>query len=490
MRLVLVILTLLPLVADAQVFLPHRRAFGTVNDTLPCNASLKYWWVASDLADGAVSAWTDRVAGIIYQQDNAAKRPTKTANYVQFDGAHYLTNFPVGVSIGGAANRDSVFLIYKPDGDTGTQAFWVRHHSDAFGFLFNESSDTKFYWFEGGGNQVLVSAGMNYNMLYDIFLRDVGTAASFNFWEVSTNGVVVTTNSTIQARDLAAFGAGSGENNFLQGRIYEIQVYNCTLSSSDVALLHNYRLTTYGDTVPPYVCYSDPDTYIACTAVFDGSNDYMSLTSSGPGGLADGNKLTFSTWVKFNADGTWANIFDASTSTPAVRCLIRRNDNNTILVYGVNSAGAEILRIDTTDTFTVADGWVHLYACIDLSDTAKRKIYKNGTPCGLTVTTYNTGGTIDFIGANFGYRWGARVDGAGDKLTAALADTWFNDDYLDNTALFASGGDPINLGYWGETPTGTPPVFYFHASGNDFIRNFGTGGDFTLTGSLGTTTPP
>jgi hypothetical protein len=242
--------------------------------------------------------------------------------------------------------------------------------------------------------------------------------------------------------------------------------------------------TGFTPTPPP------PDPYDAVTSVFDGTNDYMTLVSGGPTGLIDGNKFTFSTWIKFGSDGTWATIVDYSTSILGLRFLIRRNDDNTLLVFANNSGGTEILRISTTETFTVADGWTHLYVCIDLSDTAKRKIYKDSTPCTLTVTTYNTAGTIDYVGAGFNYRIGARADGAVDKMNAALSEYWWDDSYLDDLTKFVTDGCPIDLGADGSTPTGAAPVFYFKGEGNAFNVNSGTGGNFTVTGTLTTTTPP
>jgi hypothetical protein len=246
---------------------------------------------------------------------------------------------------------------------------------------------------------------------------------------------------------------------------------------------------TFGQSlINPYAFGSG---YTANTAVFDGSNDYMNLASAGPTGLADGKVFTFSSWVKLTANSAFHSVFDVSSNPigGALRVLIRVNDDGTVLVFAVNSAGTEILRITTTQTILVASGWVHLYVCMDLTDTAKRKIYFNGSPCTLTVTTYSND-TIDLIGADHNYRVGARVASASDKLNGALAELWWNDSYLDDTTLFASGGKPISLGADGSTPTGSQPVFYLKGSGDGFNVNSGTGGNFTITGSLGTTTPP
>jgi hypothetical protein len=48
----------------------------------------------------------------------------------------------------------------------------------------------------------------------------------------------------------------------------------------------------------------------------------------------------------------------------------------------------------------------------------------------------------------------------------------------------ARNGKPVNLGTNGQTPTGTIPAMFFSGDASGFPTNQGTGGAFTLTGSL------
>lgn len=230
--------------------------------------------------------------------------------------------------------------------------------------------------------------------------------------------------------------------------------------------------------------------YVAGTAVFDGTNDLMRMTVSNPPGLADGKQFTFSAWIQMGADDANCGIFilGALNST---RVIISRPTNNWVRVFGRNAAISTILDLHTTNTLKVADGWVHLFVCIDLTDAAKRKVYLNGSPSSLVVTTY-TNDTLDMQGVSYLYNVGCGTASPTPdvRLNGALSEVWFDDSYLDDPTKFASGGHPISLGANGSIPTGSSPAFYFRGSGNGFNVNSGTAGDMTITGSLGTTTPP
>jgi hypothetical protein len=175
--------------------------------------------------------------------------------------------------------------------------------------------------------------------------------------------------------------------------------------------------------------------------------------------------------------------------TGTTRVGVNRQSDNSIQLFARNSAEATLLNLRSTSTVTAAGGWVHVYACIDLADTGKRKIYFNGVSDSLSVTTY-TDDTIDMADTDYRFVVATATGLPASLATAAYAELWFNDSYLDSPSSFASGGKPISLGSDGSTPTGSAPVFYLKGDGNGFNVNSGTGGNFTITGSLGTTTPP
>jgi hypothetical protein len=80
-------------------------------------------------------------------------------------------------------------------------------------------------------------------------------------------------------------------------------------------------------------------------------------------------------------------------------------------------------------------------------------------------------------------------------LNGCLAEFWLAPGtYLDlttaaNIALFrGADGKPVDLGADGSLPTGSAPLIYLSCRPGDaasaFATNRGTGGDFTITGSL------
>jgi ferredoxin len=229
--------------------------------------------------------------------------------------------------------------------------------------------------------------------------------------------------------------------------------------------------------------------YVASNADFDGSADSMRLTSSGPTGLADSKLFTFSCWVRFDGgDGVAQALWTWANSLGTTRCQLFKQATNTLRVFARNSAGSTILDLTTTNTWTASANWLHVYVCIDTASSANCKIYVDG---GLESHSGSpTDDTISWVSTSARYTIGGDGGAPGALLNGALAELWWNDSYLDDTTKFASGGCPISLGSDGSTPTGSAPVFYLKGSGNGFNVNSGTGGNFTVTGSLGTTTGP
>lgn len=229
-------------------------------------------------------------------------------------------------------------------------------------------------------------------------------------------------------------------------------------------------------------------TYTPNTGVWDGASDHIRLTSDGPTGLGDDiTTVSFSFWYQPTAgDGTTREILFFGSSGNSRRLSVTHTTANRIQVIGRNSTPTDVFHLTATTTTILAGAvWYHIYVCVNLTDTGLRHIYIDGTDQTLTVGSYNTSGLIDTVGTNYFYTVGASNAGASD-ITGALSAVWFNDIYLDSPTTFRSGGNPVDPG-----SVGTNAVFWLHTgSGNDFIINSGTAGNLTLTGGLGTTTPP
>lgn len=85
-------------------------------------------------------------------------------------------------------------------------------------------------------------------------------------------------------------------------------------------------------------------------------------------------------------------------------------------------------------------------------------------------------------------------DSFGDNYIGAMADPWIapgqslltdGDIFLATIRKFIDAdGKPVYLGANGELPTGIPPAIFFSGLAASFPTNLGTGGAFTLTGTL------
>lgn len=245
---------------------------------------------------------------------------------------------------------------------------------------------------------------------------------------------------------------------------------------------------------PPKVSAGGGGGFTANTAVFDGT-DYATNYIT-PAGIADGLTVTISVWVKMSGgDGALQAITDWSESSTQPFFGLYRNAANQVEIYGYSS-GATLKLYGKTSfviTTTTNSGWNHLMWAIDLNDSAKRHIYTNGVEdTGATYGSYSATANINFsIGTDPRYAIGATFTGA-IPLSGSLAELWVDDVYLNDVTKFYSGGHPISLGSDGSTPTGSTPGFYFsrNGSGNSWVVDSANGNNFSVSGTLGTDTPP
>lgn len=214
--------------------------------------------------------------------------------------------------------------------------------------------------------------------------------------------------------------------------------------------------------------------------------------AAGLTGAADSKQLTFSAWVYIDS-GLGGRILASVTtlggSTPGTRIVFSATENR-FSIAGHNSAGVQILSIESS--VIPFDEWTHVMGSVDLSDTSKRHIYVNGEEDLQNVNTY-TDDTMDFTMADWGV--GGYPDGS-SLLDGAIADLWFQPGlYIDlslegNRRKFISeAGNPTNLGSDGSNVTGTAPLVFLSGELASWHTNKGTGGGFTLTGTLSAFSP-
>lgn len=223
-------------------------------------------------------------------------------------------------------------------------------------------------------------------------------------------------------------------------------------------------------------------------ASFNGSSK---LTTGGAlTGQADGKTGLFSCWLKTSAFATQTLITSQVVGGGGIYIRVFNSSQNWIAVSGYNSSGTEILAISSN---YIDANWVHVLASWDLAS-GIRQLYINDVSDIATDSSSND--TIDYDNASPNWAVGGNT-GAGSNFDGGLADLYFApNQYLDISALqnrrkfISSSKKPAHLGTTGASPTGTAPLVYLHLDNGEAAANFatnrGTGGNFSITGSLST----
>lgn len=220
---------------------------------------------------------------------------------------------------------------------------------------------------------------------------------------------------------------------------------------------------------------------------FDGQSD-LAKRGGGLTGAADSKLVTGSLWFRLMQVGVAQTLIAAETTLNGAtyQFIVDLDATNHLHIRGKNSAGTVILDVSTA-ALTLDNQLHHLLFSFDLSNTGKRWLYLDDVSALSTVTTY-TNDTLDFTSSDWSI--GGLASGA-SLAWVDFSDIWLNlGGYLDlsvsgNRRLFiASDFRPVYLGSTGQTPTGSTPILFLSNTISTWLTNLGTGGDFTLTGSL------
>lgn len=195
------------------------------------------------------------------------------------------------------------------------------------------------------------------------------------------------------------------------------------------------------------------------------------------------NSLTVNNTIVANKTGG-VDAFPGFRVTPGAYS--GASGNPMMQAYGASSYAAWVHGTTTTMS---AGNWYHILMSFDASNTSKRHIYISDVAQTLSVTDYNNV-NVDWTTGDFGI--GCVPTGSfGNNINGRMLDLWVDDTYLDITStavrrkFITAAGKPGILGASGQVPTGSPPLLYMRDF-EDFStgHNRGTGGDFTVTGSV------
>lgn len=237
----------------------------------------------------------------------------------------------------------------------------------------------------------------------------------------------------------------------------------------------------------PYAHAAGFGAFVVDGADFDGTNDYMTR-GAGLTGAADSKLGIFSAWIRLDAATGEFYIADTNSDCAVFRGALSEKWQ----INMANAAATNILLLQTSTTILAGASWRHFLASWDLGTVGARHLYVDDVS-NISVVTF-TNDTIDYTKTN----WGIGADPAGgSKVNGCLSEFYFAPgQYLDfsveaNRRKFISAtGKPVSLGATGSIPTGVAPLVYLHLDDGEAVANFatnrGTGGNFTITGTLDT----
>ena len=223
-------------------------------------------------------------------------------------------------------------------------------------------------------------------------------------------------------------------------------------------------------------------------AEFDGTNDWLTRGAlSGP--PTDGPRGMLGGWFKKSADDTTGELLVGQHATEGELFESRWNSSGFIgmTLWSPNGASIAFGVSSSPTSYTTADGWIHILFSWDTSIGPNREqLFVNGISVG------DTGGASNSVDIDYtmpDWSIGGAISGS-NKFPGDIAEFYFNTvtsldlDTSTNIEKFIFDGKPVDLGANGQTPTGSSPTIYLKGGGATFNTNLGSGGDFTVNGSL------
>ena len=223
---------------------------------------------------------------------------------------------------------------------------------------------------------------------------------------------------------------------------------------------------------------ASPDT--ANGADFDGTNDYLSISTLT--GAADGKTGLFSCWVNTSSLATLQVLYIKHTGEFSISI---SGTSGRFRIEGRNSGGTKILDLYPTKALTI-NTWHHIAASWDLA-TGATHVFLDRVELDVSGDQADND-TIDYTDIVAYYVGSSSPFTA--KTAACLGEFYFAQEYLDLSTVsnlnkfIDTNGSRVSLGSTGATPTGTQPIIYLSGDSTQFEDNFGSGGAFTVVGSL------
>jgi hypothetical protein len=473
------------------------------------------------------------------------------AAYSDLDGsADYVSK--TGALLGSGSKTITFSCSFNPDSVTTDQylfGFWTSVTTIAqifgvyigadgsFGVLGQVSPGTGTYILNAGSAAGVLKAGRNYTLQISIDLSDTGKRFVYLNGEAVSMTWTTYTDDYIylnQASNSPITSAGRSRTFYFNGRLGNVFFHTSYIDLSNAANLAKFVTGTGIDAKPvdmgangelplgvtpliylpmygnnagknygsggdftvnsgPYTGARGPNEFWGNKADFDGSTGYLARTSALTG-VSDGK--TFSIIFHANKDvNKDANIVSNSTSANIYRFEITHNASNQASMRCVarDTAGNNVLSFTTNNGVFTTGTTAHVMIAIDLTDTAKRKVYVNGLAIAdgdITWTTYSNT-NIDWVTTPTKWGVGCAIQNTTSWLfDGKLSEFYFTTEYIDfsqeaNRLKFRDAfGSPVALLPQIEAGAIPAPAIYLRFDPADQGRNDGTGGNFTKSGTI------
>lgn len=254
----------------------------------------------------------------------------------------------------------------------------------------------------------------------------------------------------------------------------------------------NGSVSAQGESATTFSAAADVATVDA--AYFDGADN---LTRAGLTGAADSKSGILSFWVYSESSHLASPVCGAQDTEQFQTRIFFDNGTTKYRCRVVNTTNLDYVAQMNGDSAIGTSAWHHVLFSWDGAAAAAHLYLDDVNDLAGTSTTTDVNGDYTLAAWAIGCRLTPAFSPPDQFLTGGLAEVYVAlGQYLDfsveeNRRKFRSAtGKPVQLGATGSIPTGTAPTIYLHLdegeTANNFAINRGTGGNFTVTGALGT----
>lgn len=238
------------------------------------------------------------------------------------------------------------------------------------------------------------------------------------------------------------------------------------------------------------MCFYPQFSNVVDAADFDGTSDYMSRDAFT--GAVDSKSGTMTLFFRVDGgDGAARNIFNMGFGGANAGLNLSLDTSNKLVLLARNSTPTTILSATSTGTFAAGATWHHLVLSFDLSTPTFEWYVDDSAEAAATTTVDDS---VVWTSAN------VKIGASGtnsNRFNGALAEValWpgrrSDLSVTSNRRKFSDASNkPTNLGVAASGPFGIAAITYQTLRDGeavaDFAINRGAGGDFSITGTLET----